>query len=351
MNENNARRDNRRWTVIAYSIALLASVIVTTLIIVALGHSPVDAFRAALKDSLGSVGGLGQVLNRMTPLLLASLAFSVGRHAGLNNIGIDGQIYLGAVFTTGVGLALSSAGVPKAVLLPLLLAVGAVGGALWAGIAGGLRVRWGVNEIFATVMLNFVALYLVEYLSTGPWNDPRSGEAITLPIPAAGTLPLLIRRGGSHWGIIAACLAAVGLWWLLYRTVPGYEIRATGANPRAARVGGITLGPVQMAVMLVGGALAGLAGAVEVAGVHHRLMLDLSPQYGMMAILIAVLGRFHPLALIPVNFALAVLIAGSDSLQRTVGFPATAVFMLQALVVLVILGIEALRERKQRYVY
>lgn len=343
----NQRRE-QLWIAAAYGIALLVAFAVTTLIIVALGQSPAAAFRAAYKDSLGSIGGVGQILNRMTPLLLASLTFTVGKHAGLHNIGMDGQIYLGAILATGLGLSLGGTPV-GAVLLPLLLLAGAAGGALWSGLAGLLRVRWGVNEIFATVMLNFVALLLTEYLATGPWNDPRSGEAITYPLPDAGTLPLLIVRGGAHTGVLLALLVAVALWWGLYRTVPGYELRAVGANPRAARVGGVSIGRIQLLAMLVGGAMAGLAGAIEVAGVHHRLMLGLSPQYGMMAILIAVLGRFHPIALIPVNAALAALIAGSDSLQRTVGFPAAAVFMLQALLVLIVLGIESMRTRKQRY--
>lgn len=329
-----------------YGLALAVATLVTTLIILALGHSPVAAYGAALRDSLLTVGGISQTLNRMTPLLLASLAFTAGKHAGLHNIGIDGQLYLGAIFATGVGLWLGPS-VP--LQLPLLLVAGALGGALWSGIAGLLRVRWGVNEIFATVMLNFVALYLVDFLATGPWNDPIAGEAITLPIPRAAFLPMLIRRGGAHSGILLAVLVAVGLWWLLYRTIPGFELRASGANPRAARIGGVALGAVHLGAMLVGGALAGLAGTLEVTGLHHRLLLGLSPGYGMMAILIAVLGRFHPLALIPVNFALAVLIAGSDSLQRTVGFPAAAVYMLQALIVLIVLGVEARRAKRNRF--
>lgn len=340
----------QRWNLWAYGGALLMAIVVTTVIVIALGGNVAEAYRAAFRDSLGSIGGFGQVLNRMTPLLLASLTFSIGKHAGLHNIGMDGQIYAGAIFTVGIGLWLKPAALGSWVMIPLLLVAGALGGAIWSGLAGLLRVRWGVNEIFATVMLNFISLYLVEYLATGPWNDPISGEAITLPISAASTLPLLIRRGGAHNGVLLAAVVAVLLWWWLYRTVPGYEMRASGANPRAARVGGISLGTVQMLAMVIGGAMAGMAGFIEVSGVHHRMMLGLSPQYGMMSILIAVLGRFHPLALIPVNFALAVLIAGSDSLQRTVGFPAAAVFMLQALIVLVVLGIEALRARREKYV-
>lgn len=338
------------WTLASYGLALLLAGLVTAAIVVVLGHSPAEAIRAALKDSLGTLGGFGQVLNRMTPLLLASLAFALGQLGGVANIGIDGQIYAGGIAATWVGFLLAGSGLSAWAGVPLVLVAGMVGGGLWVMAPGLLRVRWGVNEIFSTVMFNFVALYLAEYLCTGPWNDPASGEAITYPIARSGVLPMLIARGGAHAGIIVACAVALSLWWVLYRTVPGYELRAAGANPRAARIGGIPVARMQFLALVVGGVLAGLAGAIEVSGVHKRLMLGLSPGYGFMGILIAVLARHHPIALIPANFALAVLIAGSDSLQRTVGFPAAAVFMLQALIVLIVLGVDAVRQRRERFV-
>lgn len=345
-------RDRTRqllWGVATYGVALGIAFAVTTATILALGRDPVLAYRAALNDSLGSLGGLGQTLNRMTPLLLASLTFSLGMHAGLFNVGMDGQIYAGAILATGVGLWLGEGASPW-VALPAVLVAGMVGGLLWAVPPALLRVRWGVNEIFSTVMLNFVALFLVEYLATGPWNDPTAGEAITYPVPRAATLPQLLPRGGAHTGVLLACGAGVVLWWFLFRTVPGYEIRATGSNARAAQVAGIRLGAMYVLALVLGGAISGLAGAIEVSGVHERLLLRLSPDYGIMAILVAVLGRYHPVVLIPVNFAFAVLIAGSDSLQRTVGFPSAAVFLVQAIVVLIVLGAHALRQRRERFV-
>lgn len=333
-----------------YGIALLATFLATTAVILVLGHNPLEAYRVAFRDSVGTWGGLGQSINRMTPLLLASLTFSIGRHSGLANIGMDGQIYLGAIFATGLGLAMARSGVTGVLVIPVLFLVGAAGGALWSGIAGALRVKWKVNEIFSTVMLNFIALYLVEYLTTGPWNDPVAGEAISLPLPRSFALPMLIPGGGAHAGILLAAVVAAGLWWTLYRTVPGFELRVTGGNVRAAQFSGIRIGSVHVVSMILGGTFSGLAGAIEVTGVHHRLMLGLSPGYGMMAILIAVLGRYHPLALIPVNLVMAILIAGTDSLQRTVGLPSAAVFLIQALIVLVVLGIEAWLSRRDRYV-
>ncbi|PZN11331.1 MAG: ABC transporter permease [Bacillota bacterium] len=338
------------WPLAVYGGATVVVVLALTIVIVAMGANPAEALASALQDSLLTVGGFGQTLNRMTPLLLASLSFAVGYRAGLFNIGMDGQIYAGAILATGLGLLFAgAAGGGGAALQPLLLVAGLAGGALYAVLPAVLRVLWGVNEIFTTVMFNFVALYLVEYLSTGPWNDPTAGEAITRPIPAGALLPMLIPRGGAHVGVLLAVAVALGIWWLLYRTVFGYELRSVGSNPRAALYAGIALGRIQVLALCLGGALSGLAGAIEVTGVHQRLLLGLSPNYGVMAILVAVLGRNHPLLLVPVNLAFAVLVAASDSLQRTVGLPASAVFMVQGLAVLVVLFLEAVRQRQARF--
>ncbi|HEY8415031.1 MAG TPA: ABC transporter permease [Thermaerobacter sp.] len=338
------------WPLAVYGGATVVVVLALAAVILAMGANPGEALATALQDSLLTVGGFGQTLNRMTPLLLASLSFAVGYRAGLFNIGMDGQIYAGAILATGLGLLFAgAAGGGGAGLIPLLLGAGVVGGALYAVLPSVLRVLWGVNEIFTTVMFNFVALYLVEYLSTGPWNDPTAGEAITRPIPGGALLPMLIPRGGAHAGVLLAVAVALAVWWFLYRTVFGYELRSVGSNPRAALYAGIALGRVQVLALCLGGALSGLAGAIEVTGVHQRLLLGLSPNYGVMAILVAVLGRNHPLLLVPVNLAFAVLVAASDSLQRTVGLPASAVFMVQGLAVLVVLFLEAIRQRQARF--
>lgn len=346
------------WPLAVYGGAVAVVVLALTAVILAMGASPAEALATALQDSLLTVGGFGQTLNRMTPLLLASLSFAVGYRAGLFNIGMDGQIYAGAILATGLGLLFAGgaagggaggAGDGGAALIPLLLVAGLAGGAIYAVLPAVLRVLWGVNEIFTTVMFNFVALYLVEYLSTGPWNDPTAGEAITRPIPGGALLPMLIPRGGAHAGVLLAVTVALAIWWFLYRTVFGYELRSVGSNPRASLYAGISLGRVQVLALCLGGALSGLAGAMEVTGVHQRLLLGLSPNYGIMAILVAVLGRNHPLLLVPVNFAFAVLVAASDSLQRTVGLPASAVFMVQGLAVLVVLFLEAIRQRQARF--
>ncbi len=326
---------------LTYAGAVLLATLVSALFIVAMQGDVLVAFRTMVTSSLGSLGGIAQSLNKLSPLLLGSMAVMLGLRGGFVNIGVDGQIYAGAILTTAFAFALAGLHLPALVLVPVVLAAGAVGGGIFGGIPGILRARWGVNEIFVTVMLNFVAYYLTEYLTTGPWNDATSGEAITLPIPAAANLPMLLPAAGAHAGILIALVVSALVAWLLMRTVLGYEIRAVGANPRAALTGGISIPRITLITLSLGGALGGLAGAIEVSGYHNRLILGLTPGYGAMAILISVLGNNRPLGVGVAAAAVAALMVGSDSLQRSVKLPASAGFVFQAIVVLCVLLVEA----------
>jgi simple sugar transport system permease protein len=324
-----------------YLGACLVALLLLGALLALLGADPLRAYAAILQSSLGSLGGFAQTLNKATPLLLGGLAVALASRGGFLNIGIDGQIYLGAAFATGLAFLLG--GLPWAIAVPLVLAGGIVGGALLALPAALLRAYWGVNEIFVTVMLNFIALYTVDYLTTGPWNDPMAGEAISRPIPAVANLPMLLQRAGAHSGILIALACALLVAWFLSRTIAGYELRATGDNPRAARIGGVNLGRLATGAMTASGAIAGLAGAIEVAGFHQRLILGLSPGYGYMSILLAVLARRNPIGLIVASFAFAVLLVGSDSLQRSANLPASAALVAQAAVLLMVILAESVR--------
>ena len=324
-----------------YLAACAVALMALGVLLAMLGADPLRAYAAILQSSLGSVGGFAQTLNKATPLLLGGLAVALASRGGFLNIGIDGQIYLGATLATGLAFLL--VGLPWGVAVPLVLAAGLAGGALLALPAAVLRAYWGVNEIFVTVMLNFIALYLVDYLTTGPWNDPIAGEAISRPIPAAANLPMLIQRAGAHGGILIALACAALVAWFLSRTIAGYELRATGDNPRAARIGGVNLARLAIIAMTGSGAIAGLAGAIEVTGFHQRLILGLSPGYGYMAILLAVLARRNPIGLVVAAFAFAILLVGSDSLQRSVNLPASAALVAQAAVLLAVILAESFR--------
>ncbi len=328
-------------TAIIYITGILVALLINGLLLVAIGANPITAYGTILSSSLGSLSGVAQTLNRMTPLLLGATGVAFAMRAGYVNLGTDGQIYAGAILATGVAFALD--GAPALVLVPVVLVAGVVGGGLLASIAAWLRATRGINELFVTVMLNFVALFLAEYLATGPWTDPVAGEAITVPIPAAAELP---RWGAGHVGILIAIpIAVIVSRWLLH-TRRGFEFRAAGSNALAARFGGVGLVRVGIVALVVAGALGGLAGAIEVAGVHSRLLTGLTPNFGYMAVLIAVLARRRPMATIPVAFGFAVLIVGADSLQRSVQLPASAVLLFQAVVVVAVLAFETPKGRR-----
>jgi simple sugar transport system permease protein len=333
---------------ITYSTAAALSLISGAIFITAFGGDIFVAFGTVLHTSLGTWGGFAQTLNKFCPLLLGSLAVAFGMRGGHFNIGVDGQIYAGAIGMTGTAFALEGLNLPWPVFVPLGMLGGILAGFFWGFIPGILRARFRVSEIFVTVMLNFIALYLVDYLANGPWNDPMAGEAISLPIPNASVLPQVMPRSGAHFGFIIALAAAVGMYFLMTRTIIGYEVRAVGDNPRAARFGGINVNRITLIIMPTCGALAGLAGAIEVSGFHQSLLLGITgsegaPNYGAMAILIAVIGRNNPLGVTVAAAVFAVLLSGSDSLQRSIGLPGAAVFVFQAIIVLTVLFVEARR--------
>ena len=330
---------------LTYIAAVGLAAAVSAAFILAMGGDVMLAFRTILSSSLGSVAGFAQTLNKISPLLLGSTAVMLARQGGFFNIGVDGQMYAGAIVATGLAFAVGGA-LPLALMLPLVLVAGFAGGAAFGAVPGALRARWGVNEIFVTVMLNFIAYYFTEWVATGPWNDPITGEAITRVLPPSATLPMLLPAAGAHAGIVIAMVMTLAVAVLLGRTLLGYEIRAAGDNPRAAMLGGIPLGRITVVTLALSGALAGLAGAIEVVGYHNRLILGLTPGYGAMAILIAVLGRMRPVGVGVASALVAMLMVGADSLQRSVKLPASAGAVFQAIVVLCVLLVEARASRR-----
>ena len=344
-NSSTNTRSERIALALSYVAAIAIGLIAMTVVIIAVGGNPIRALGKAFESSVLTVTGLAQTFNRATPLLLMALGFAVARHSGLFNIGLDGQFTAGAMAATGVGIYLIPPDTAPLIGISITILVGAIGGAAWAAVPAALRVRFGVNEILTTVMLIFVAALLAEYVTTGPWNDPISGEAISLPLVKSTDFPRLLEKGGGHAGIVLALLLALLIWWLLYRTRTGYVIRAVGANVDAARRAGIRHRLVLFLTLSAGGGLAGIAGAVEVTGVHQRLLLDLVPDAGVMAILISVLAGDRPIVVVPVSVLFSIMLSATDSLQRSVGFPSGAVLAVQALMVLVVVLTSAWRSR------
>jgi len=271
--------------------------------------------------------------------LLAALAFVVPFRARFYNIGVEGQLYIGALF--GYLAAAGLGGFPSVVAVPLVLLAAAAGGVLWLALPLFMRVKLQINEIFPTLVMNFIALDVVNWVTAGPLKNPLSGNLQTPALPQSTWLPVLIKNTELNIGVIIAGVAAFAVYFVLYKTVLGYEIRASGTNPRAAQSGGIDVTKSIIAVGLMSGVLAGLAGIVVVAGVDHVLAQNFSPGYGYQGIAVAALGSFHPLGILVASVLYAALTIGGESLQRSAAaIPIELIYALQAIIVLSVLIIQ-----------
>jgi simple sugar transport system permease protein len=323
------------------------------LLLWAIGENPFTAYAALIGGAFGSVSGLLATLTKMTPLILVGLGICISFRGGVINIGAEGQLIIGALTATAVSLTLSSW--PGWLLLPVTLLAGAAGGAVWGGIAGVLKARLNVNEILSTVMLNAIAFQLMSLLLRGPMLDPAQVAAGT-NIPQSEALPVqvwLVRlapRTQLHAGLLLAIVLAVLVYFLLWRTTLGYRIRTVGLNPSAARYAGIPV-PFFVALSLIlGGAFAGLAGAVEVTGAHHRMLEGLSGGYGFTGIVAALFGKLHPLGLIPASFFFGGLLVGADKMQRAIQVPSSLITVINGLVVMFVVASDVyVRRARRRY--
>ena len=307
---------------------------------IALRLAGLDATRALIALWDGSFGSgyalTSSTLVRATPLILTGLAVAIAFRAGVWNIGAEGQLLAGAATAAAVGLFATP--VFGAFAVVAALAVGALAGALWAWIAAYLRNRFGVLEVISTIMLNFVALYAVGYLVRGPLQEPTHIYPQSEPLPDLAQLPRLIEGSRLHWGFVLAVLAAPAAWWVMRYTAAGFRVRAVGQNPSAARVAGmIDVRHTTMGVFLVSGALAGLAGAIELTGVTFALYENISPGYGYTAIAVALLAGLDPLGVLATGLLFGALEAGALSMQREAAVPAVVVNVVEALLVLLIL--------------
>ncbi|WP_366146537.1 ABC transporter permease [uncultured Pseudokineococcus sp.] len=276
-----------------------------------------------------------ETLTVATPLIAAGLGVALSFRAGLFNIGAQGQIILGAVLAGWVGFALE---LPVGLHLLLALVGGVLGGALWGGIAGGLKARTGAHEVIVTIMLNYVALRLVEFLLTlGAFQREGQANPISPPVAGSAQLPQLLGTGFRlHAGLLLVLLAAAGVWWLLERSTTGFGLRAVGANPAAARTAGISVPRSYVTVMLLSGGLAGLAGAVHLLGTEDSLTAGIAGSFGFDAITVALLGRSRPGGVVLAGLLFGALQAGGVSMQARTGTPIDIVLVVQSLIVLFI---------------
>lgn len=337
------RRTNRRWLLSAVVVLMIPAIVL--LILVAGGYDTSRALDALWNGAIGSAYAvLSATLVRTTPLLFVGLAVGIAFRAGVLNIGAEGQLLVGAAAAVATGLALGD--YPHVIALPLSLSAGAVAGALWAAIAGWLRVRFGVLEVISTLMLNFIATHVVSWLVRGPMQEPTHVYPQTAELASSVRLPALVAGHRVHLGFALAIVLAVAAWWFLAHTAAGFRVRAVGAGRSAAQsTGGINPVRTTALVFLASGALAGLGGASEATGVTFALYEGISPGYGYSAIAVALLARLHPLSIILSALFFGALEAGAAAMQRDAGVPSVLAVMVEAMIVLGVLAFNYARLR------
>lgn len=278
---------------------------------------------------------LTETLTVATPLILAGLGVMMAFRAGMFNIGAQGQIVIGAALAAYVGFSWN---LPVGLHLVVVILAGILGGGLWAGIAGFLKARTGAHEVIVTIMLNYIALNLVAYFLTLPsWLRPGSNNPISPIVPESAQLPLILGDNFRlHLGFIIALAAVVFCWWLLNRSTVGFEMRAVGANPAAARTAGMNVSKGYIVAMVVAGALAGLAGVAQISGTEHALTVGIAATFGFDAITVALLGRSKPLGTLFAGLLFGALRAGGVGMQTETGVPIDIVLVVQSFIVLFI---------------
>ncbi len=316
--------------------AIAAALAVSALILLASGYNPITAFAAMWKGAFSDLRTVSEVLIKATPLILIASGLAVAFRCSIWNIGAEGQFYVGAVASTLVGIYLGA--LPRLLLIPLILIAGTAGGALWGMLAGWLKVRFHASEIVTTIMLNYIAIIGTGYLVTGPMIEAVGKYPQTAKIAAAGILPRFLPPTRLHIGFLIALVVALALYVLLFKTSAGYGIRAVGINPHAARYAGMNVGRNILLAMAISGGAAGLAGAVELAGVALRLYQQISPGFGFDGIAVALLANNNPLGIIFSGILFGALRSGSDLMQITAKIPAVLVFAIQGLVILAVVA-------------
>jgi len=336
-----------------FSALLIGAVVIILsdpVFIAKVGSNPAAALGAGISSVGGAYSGLlagaignpfkditpvTETLLRATPLIFAGLAVALGFRAGLFNIGAEGQIYIGALFATAVGISFPD--LPLLIHLPLAVAAGFLGGALWGFIPGILKAQTGAHEVITTIMLNYVSYLVVDLaLRQVFFQLPGRDDPVSKFIVPSSTLPRLFADERLHWGLILALLAAVAVWWLLFRSTKGFEFRAVGLNPSGARYAGININRTVVVTMMISGGLAGLAGASEILGTNLRLTPAFSPHWGFDAIAIALLGSSRPVGVVFSAILFGALRAGATPMQATTGIPIDLVVVIQGLVIMFI---------------
>jgi len=320
-------------------LSVVAAFLLGAVFLTLTDRDPVEVYETMFKGALGSRYGLSETIVKAIPLMLCALGISAAFRMQLWNIGAEGQFYMGAFAASA--LPLNFPDLPALLMLPGMLVLGCLAGGLWGLIPAVLRARWKVNEIITTLMLNYVAILWVDYLVYGPWKDPKGFNfPLSAKFPMAAALPTF---GDSriHVGLLLAVLLAILFWIVFEKSRWGYEIKVIGSSEQAARYAGMDIRANVYKIMLLSGAVCGLAGMAEVSGIVGRLQPNLSPGYGYTAIIVAWISKLNPAAILVVAILFGALQVGGFFVQTT-GVPASVASMLQGAVLFFVVGGEFL---------
>lgn len=331
------------WAVVPYVVSVFLAFVVGGLVILLLGNDPIRAFESVLTTSFNTKFGFVETMHKWVPVVLSAYAFTIPLATGKFNIGAEGQLLMGA--TGGVALGIVWSDLPMVLLLPAVLVAGVLAGAVWAGIAAFLMVRFKVNEILSTVLLNFVSFQFIDYVASHVWPDRGAGHPATIRVGEGALLPRIGEAPNLHSGVALAVLVCVLVAVAMRRTATGFEMTAVGANLRASLVHGVRTSRLAGAGLVIGGALGGLAGAIEVAGVHGKMLEGMQSNFLILGIIVGLMARGNMIAVPFVAFGIAVLEVGASSMQRTAQVPVEVVLIIEALILIFLLLSDVVRDR------
>ncbi|MHA2301821.1 MAG: ABC transporter permease [Candidatus Thorarchaeota archaeon] len=335
------KKSDWRTTLLIYFSASIISFGIMGLIIALLGKDPVRAYSFFLFETVGSGYGFSETLLRATPLLFIGLGLSISFSGRFWNIGAEGQMYFGVVISSAIAFVLWDNFHPI-IAIPIIILFGFLGGALWGIIPALLKTKLNVDEIISTLMLNFIAIYILQYLVFDPWRDPQAQQNYSLPFPDILDLPRFLPGARLHVGFLLALLCVPLVIIIMKRSVLGYEIRVMGGSKEAARYGGISITRTTLLLAILSGGLAGLAGMSEIFGIQHRVRDGFSLGFGFTAIMVAFLARNNPLGVLIMSFFFGAIIEGGDAMKRGAGVPEAVSSALMGLILVLVLVIEML---------